>query len=149
MCETSHQWERSFTVAGGDFTSAGEAASKIKKLLGQLGLAADHIHRIAVASYEAELNIVIHAFAGEIIVAFDPDLITVIARDRGPGISDIELAMQEGYSTAPEVARQMGFGAGMGLPNMRRCSDQIQVQSEVGKGTNVIMKFHLRQKATL
>ena len=85
----------------------------------------------------------IHAFEGEIILAFDPDLITLTARDRGPGISDIELAMQEGYSTAPESARQMGFGAGMGLPNMRRCSDTIQIQSEVGQGTSVTMKFVL------
>jgi serine/threonine-protein kinase RsbT len=143
LTEPSLRLERCFKVRGGDYSTAGEAASKIKKILIQLGLDSEKIRKIAIATYEAELNIVIHAFEGEINFHIDPDFVRVMAADQGPGIADIELAMQEGYSTAPEEARQMGFGAGMGLPNMKRCSDQFTINTEVGKGTTVEMGFVL------
>ena len=143
LLDPPHKFERNFSVKGGDFAAAGEIASKVKKILMQLGLAAEVIRRIAVAVYEAELNIVIHAFEGEIVLRVDLDKVILIARDSGPGIKDIALAMQEGYSTASEEARRMGFGAGMGLPNMQRCSDQLVIYSETGKGTTVTMTFDL------
>lgn len=143
MTEPSLRLERCFKVKGGDYATAGEAAAKVKKILTQLGLDAEKIRKIAIATYEAELNIVIHAFEGEVNLQIDPYEVKIIAGDRGPGIADIELAMQEGYSTASEEARQMGFGAGMGLPNMKRCSDQFIINSEVGEGTAVEMQFLL------
>jgi serine/threonine-protein kinase RsbT len=143
LTEPSLRLERCFKVKGRDYATAGEAAGKVKKILTQLGLDAEKIRKIAIATYEAELNIVIHAFEGEVNLQIDPYEVKIIAGDRGPGIADIELAMQEGYSTASEEARQMGFGAGMGLPNMKRCSDQFIINSEVGKGTAVEMQFLL------
>jgi len=143
LTEPSLRLERCFKVKGGDYSTAGEAASKIKKILVQLGLDSEKIRKIAIATYEAELNIVIHAFTGEVKLCIDPDFVKVIVADQGPGIVDVELAMQEGYSTAPEEARQMGFGAGMGLPNMKRCSDQFVINTEFGKGTTVEMGFVL------
>ena len=143
LTEAEASLERSFKVKGGDFSTAGEAASKIKKILVQLGLDSGKIRKTAIATYEAELNIVIHAYEGELKLYIDQSLVKIIAVDRGPGIADIELAMQEGYSTASEKARQMGFGAGMGLPNMKRCADRFAIKSEVGKGTMVEMNFIL------
>lgn len=126
-----------FVVTGGDFSSAGEASTKIKKALKRIGVDEGVIHRVAVASYEAEMNVVIHASRAKMDFSVDPDRIEVIVDDEGPGIADIELAMQEGYSTASEYAREMGFGAGMGLPNMRRCADELDIQTNVGQGTCV------------
>ncbi|MGE5582757.1 MAG: ATP-binding protein [Bacillota bacterium] len=143
MTEPSLKLERSFKVKGGDYATAGEAASKIKKILVQLGIDSEKIRRIAIAAYEAELNIIIHAYEGELYFYIDQETVKVMAADSGPGIADIELAMREGYSTAPEEARQMGFGAGMGLPNMKRCSDDLVINSEIAKGTTVEMSFHL------
>lgn len=133
-----------YPVMGGDFTAAGEASSRIKKLLRQVGEDADVIRRICVASYEAEMNIVIHAHHGEMILQMEEDRVTVIASDQGPGIPDVELAMQEGYSTASDYAREMGFGAGMGLSNMKRCADRMRIDTEVGKGTCVTLEFYNR-----
>ena len=133
--------ERSFVVSGGDFALAGEGASKIKKILTQLGLGSELIRKVAVAAYEAEMNIVIHAYQGELKLYIDQDAVKVIATDRGPGIKNIELAMQEGFSTASEEARQLGFGAGMGLPNMKRCSERFEINSVIGQGTVVTMHF--------
>ncbi len=130
-----------FSVRGGDFAAAGEASSRVKSVLKQVGLGAELIRRVAIATYEAEMNVVIHAHAGEIQVSIDPARIEVAAIDSGPGIPDIDLAMQEGYSTAPEAAREMGFGAGMGLPNMKRYSDEMTIESRVGEGTSVRMVF--------
>jgi anti-sigma regulatory factor (Ser/Thr protein kinase) len=149
LTESSLRLERCFKVKGGDFAAAGEAASKVKKILVQLGLDTEKIRKIAIATYEAELNIVIHAFEGEIRLYIDPFGVKIMAADRGPGIADIELAMQEGYSTASQEARRMGFGAGMGLPNMKRCSDKFVINSEVGKGTTVEMEFILENKLTI
>ena len=109
-----------FSVRGGDFGAAGEASSRAKAILRQVGLEADLIRRVAIATYEAEMNVVIHARAAQIEMHVDAGRIEVAVVDEGPGIPDIELAMREGYSTAPETAREMGFGAGMGLPNMKR-----------------------------
>lgn len=132
-----------FDVRGGDFAAAGEASSRLKALLRQVGLSADAIRRIAIATYEAEMNVVIHARAGKIKVRLTPALVEVEVADVGPGIPDIDLAMQEGYSTAPQAAREMGFGAGMGLPNMKRCADDLAIESRVGEGTTVRMRFDL------
>jgi serine/threonine-protein kinase RsbT len=128
-----------FNVEKDDFDRAGEASSNIKKILRQLGIDAAIIRRIAIATYEAEINIVIHSLGGEIDLEVDPVSIKIIANDKGPGIANIELAMQEGYSTASDKVREMGFGAGMGLPNMKRCSDEFHVESEIGKGTTIAM----------
>lgn len=135
--------ELRFPVKGNDFIQAGEASSKIKRALQQIGMEPSLIRRVAIASYEAEMNIAIHAQHGEIIFTIWPALVQVVAADVGPGISDIELAMQVGYSTAPESARQMGFGAGMGLPNMQKCADEMQVETKVGEGTRIVIKINL------
>lgn len=128
-----------FDVDGENFTSAGEASVQVKKLLRQLGISPDVIRRVSIAMYEGEINMVIHADGGSADVIVDGDKITIILADRGPGIKDIELAMQEGYSTAPDNIRSLGFGAGMGLPNMKRYTDEMDIQSEVGVGTTVTM----------
>lgn len=131
-----------FTVEQGDFIRAGEASSKIKKTLLQLGFPGEVIRRTAIATYEAEMNIVIHSWGGFIEALISPKEVTIIAEDRGPGIPDLKLAMEEGYSTAPEHVREMGFGAGMGLPNMRNCADDFQIESEINKGTSVKMVIY-------
>lgn len=132
-----------FNVEKDDFDRAGEASSNIKKILRQLGIDAAIIRRVAIATYEAEINIVIHSLGGEIDLEVDPSNIKIIAKDKGPGIANIELAMQEGYSTASDKVREMGFGAGMGLPNMKKCSDKFQVESELGKGTTIAMSMFI------
>lgn len=131
----------SFPVEGGNYSVAGEAASKIKKVLRQLGIDSSIIRKVSIASYEAEMNIVIHAYNGELILQVNEEAITVIAKDKGPGIPDIDLAMQEGYSTASDLAREMGFGAGMGFSNMKKCSKKMDVDTKIGKGTTVTLYF--------
>lgn len=126
-----------YNVDASDFTVAGQASGAVKKVLKQLGFSADVIRRVAVAMYECEINMVIHADGGEIDVEITPGKIRMIHKDRGPGIKDIEKAMQEGYSTADEKVRELGFGAGMGLPNIKKYSDELNIISEVGKGTTV------------
>ena len=128
-----------FEIDGDSFTSAGEASVKIKKLLRGMSFTPDVIRRVSVAMYEGEINMVIHANGGTADVDVYCDRIEIILADRGPGISDIDLAMQEGYSTAPDNIRSLGFGAGMGLPNMKRYTDEMKIESEVGKGTTVYM----------
>ncbi len=135
--------EMRFPVQGNDFMQAGDASSKIKRALQQIGMESSLVRRAAIASYEAEMNIVIHAHHGELILTIWPNLIQIVAADVGPGISDIDLAMQVGYSTAPESVRQMGFGAGMGLPNMQKCADEMQVETKVGEGTRIVVKINL------
>ena len=134
---------RSYPIEPGDFITAGEAAEEIKKILKQLGIDAALIRKIAVASYEVEMNLVIHTVGGVLSLTVTPREIAIISQDKGPGIKDVELAMKAGYSTASDTAREMGFGAGMGLPNMKRCSDRFDISSEVGKGTKVEMIFNL------
>jgi len=130
-----------YNIDGEDFTSAGKASVQIKKHLRQLGLDAETIRRVSVAMYEGEINMVIHADGGLAEVILFDDRITVILADNGPGIPDISLAMQEGFSTAKDNIRSLGFGAGMGLPNMKRYSDSIHIDTEIGKGTTVTMEF--------
>lgn len=132
-----------YDVVKDDFDRAGEASSNIKKILRQLGIDAAIIRRVAIATYEAEINIVIHSLGGAIELEIDPASIRITAQDRGPGIANIELAMQEGYSTASDKVREMGFGAGMGLPNMKKCADQFNVESEVGKGTTISIVMYM------
>jgi anti-sigma regulatory factor (Ser/Thr protein kinase) len=109
----------------------------------QLGISADAVRKVAIAMYEGEINMVIHAGGGEADVDITPEAVIMTLTDHGPGIADIEQAMQEGFSTAPESVRNLGFGAGMGLPNMRKYTDEMSVESEVGKGTTVHMKVNL------
>ena len=128
-----------FDIDGDNFTSAGEASVRIKKLLREMGFTPETIRRVSVAMYEGEINMVIHANGGVADVDVFCDRIEIKLADNGPGISDIELAMQEGYSTAPDNIRSLGFGAGMGLPNMKRYTDDMKIESEVGKGTTIYM----------
>lgn len=128
-----------FDIDGDNFTSAGEASVKIKKLLRGMGFNPEVIRRVSVAMYEGEINMVIHANGGTADVDVYCDRIEIILADSGPGIADIDRAMQEGYSTAPDNIRSLGFGAGMGLPNMKRYTDEMKIESEVGKGTTVYM----------
>ena len=124
-----------FTVGEGDFFVAGEAASKVKKTLQQLGLKQEVIKKTAIIIYEAAMNVVIHASHGTIKVVIDSEAVSLQIEDVGTGIPDIDLAMKEGYSTAPYEVREMGFGAGMGLPNIKQCSDELYLDSKVGVGT--------------
>lgn len=131
-----------YEVAAGDFDRAGEASSSIKRLLQKIGVPADIIRRIAIGTYEAEMNVIIHAGGGVVAAEISPERTIVTVADNGPGIADIELAKQEGWSTAPDYVRQMGFGAGMGLPNMIKCSDEFDIVSEINQGTRIIMVFN-------
>lgn len=128
-----------FELSGSDFETAGEASSKIKLVLQQIGIRSDIIRRIAISAYEAEMNVIIHACRGLMKAKIFSDYTQINIEDEGPGIPDIKLAMQEGYSTAPDYIREMGFGAGMGLPNMVKCTDKFEISSEVGVGTKISM----------
>ncbi len=132
-----------YEVDGSDFTSAGQASVRVKKNLRQLGLPAEIIRRVSIAMYEGEINMVIHAGGGKACVMVDQDAVTIQLTDSGPGIADIDKAMQEGFSTASETVRSLGFGAGMGLPNMKRYTDSMQIDSAPGKGTRIEMKVFL------
>lgn len=131
-----------YNVISGDYIKAGEASSDIKKALMQLGFKNEIVRRVCVASYEAEINIVIHSRGGKIEVSIFENKISITAKDKGPGIKDIDLAMQEGYSTASENAREMGFGAGMGLPNIKKNCDELRINSEIGKYTEIEMTIY-------
>lgn len=132
-----------FDVDGKDFTSAGQASVQIKKNLRQIGINPETIRRVSIAMYEGEINMVIHAGGGVADVKMCEDRIEIILTDHGPGIKDINQAMQEGFSTASDMIRSLGFGAGMGLPNMKRYSDLMEIDSVVGKGTTVKMTVFL------
>lgn len=135
--------EFNFNIEGGNFSRAGTASSEVKKILKQLNVDSALIKRIVVALYEAEVNVVAHAWEGTMNVVLDGKTITVTITDKGPGIPDIGLAMQEGYSTASPEVREMGFGAGMGLPNIKKNCDQLNIESEVNVGTKVTMLTYL------
>ena len=128
-----------YPVEGGDLIEAGEASSKMKLTLKKLGLPQDVIRRASICMYEGEINMVIHADGGQAEVEVDANQIVIRMTDTGPGIPDVEQAMQEGYSTAGQTARELGFGAGMGLPNMKKYTDTMQIESTVGVGTTVRM----------
>ena len=132
-----------FDVSGDDFTRAGEASGKVKSKLKQLGIAPDAVRRVAIALYEGEINLVIHAGGGEIDVEISADDIKMTLTDEGPGIADVEKAMTEGYSTATENIRSLGFGAGMGLPNMKRYTDIMKIDTKIGEGTKIFMQINL------
>ncbi len=132
-----------YSVTSRDYQTAGDASGAIKRKLKQLGVDSAILRRIAVASYEVELNLIIHSLGGTLTMEMTPEQITLISSDVGPGIADISLALQEGYSTASEEARDLGFGAGMGLPNMKRNADEFDIQSALGAGTTITMTFHL------
>jgi anti-sigma regulatory factor (Ser/Thr protein kinase) len=133
----------SFEVNGDDFTSAGQASVQVKKNLRQLGIDPEVIRRVSIAMYEGEINMVIHAGGGTAKVLVYEDGIEIVLSDHGPGIKDIDEAMQEGFSTAPDQIRSLGFGAGMGLPNMKRYTDEMKIESTLGVGTCVTMKVAL------
>lgn len=131
-----------YQVSGEDFTRAGEASSDVKKRLKKMGSSPETVRKVAIAMYEGEINMVIHAHGGEINVEITPDEILMELKDVGPGIPDISKAMQAGYSTAPDNVRALGFGAGMGLPNMRQYSDEMHIETVLGEGTTVTMKVY-------
>lgn len=135
-----------FPIGEKDFFVAGECASRVKKTLQQLGLKQDVIKRIAIIIYEAAMNVAIHATKGYLVVHVDPDGITIVTEDVGAGIEDIDLAMKEGYSTATYEIREMGFGAGMGLSNIKQCSDDLHIESNVGVGTNLTAKVFFKNE---
>lgn len=132
-----------FDVDGEDFTSAGQASVQVKKNLRELGISPEIIRRVSIAMYEGEINMVIHAGGGVAEVNVCEDYIEIVLDDKGPGIKDIEKAMQEGYSTAPDEIRSLGFGAGMGLPNMKKHTDHIEITSTVGVGTRIVMRVNI------
>ena len=131
-----------YDVDGKDFTRAGEASSDMKNKLKTMNLDPAVVRRVAIAMYEGEINMVIHADGGTIDVDLYPEHLMLTLKDQGPGIPDIDKAMQEGYSTAPDEIVSLGFGAGMGLPNMKRASDELQIDSVLGVGTTVTMRIN-------
>ena len=132
-----------YSIKGWDFTRAGEASCEVKNTLKQIGVSQDAIRRVAIAAYEAEMNVVMYARQGKMRCEIDTTSIKIIIEDEGPGIKDIDQAMQEGFSTATSEMREMGFGAGMGLPNIKRNSDFFEISSDVGRGTKLEMVFNL------
>ena len=132
-----------FLVDAGDYQRAGEASATIKRKLKQLGISSTVLRRMAIAAYEAEMNLVIHSLGGRLILEVEPPRAYLSSNDDGPGIPDIEQAMREGYSTANEQARSLGFGAGMGLSNMKRNASDFQIESQPGAGTSIRMAFEL------
>lgn len=132
-----------YKVPGDDFTRAGEASSKAKSKLKKMGFSPDVVRKVAISMYEGEINMIIHAQGGTIDLEISPDEIQLILIDHGPGIEDVELAMKAGYSTAPDNIRSLGFGAGMGLPNMKNYSDEMTIESKVGVGTKVWVRINV------
>lgn len=133
-----------YQVSDDDFTRAGEASSSVKSKLKMMNVPPDAIRKVAISMYEGEINMVIHANGGTITVEISKDCITMILADKGPGIKNIDQAMQAGFSTAPDNIRTLGFGAGMGLPNMKKYSDEMDIQTEIGVGTTVTMKVYIQ-----
>jgi len=136
----------SFKIIGKDYENGGEASSKIKSILKKLGIPPEIIKKVSICAYESEMNIVIYAYEGEITLFIYKDRIKVEAKDIGPGIENLELAMKEGYSTAPPEAIELGFGAGMGLPNIKNNSDRMEIDTEIGKGTTLTFEVDLNEK---
>ena len=134
-----------YDVPGDDFTRAGEASGAVKGKLKQLGFPADVIRRVAIAMYEGEINMVIHAGGGTADVEVDPDCVRITLTDQGPGIPDLDLAVQEGWSTATETVRNLGFGAGMGLPNIKKYTDTLDIDTAPGEGTTMRMAVFVNQ----
>ncbi|MEE0857575.1 MAG: ATP-binding protein [Ruminococcus sp.] len=135
-----------YEVSGEDFTRAGEASGSVKKRLKSLGYDSDAIRRVAIAMYEAEINMVIHADGGYCDVDIYPDRVEVLLADSGPGIEDVDKAMQEGYSTAPDNVRNLGFGAGMGLPNIKKYTDDMKIETTLGVGTKLYLTVVVKKE---
>jgi serine/threonine-protein kinase RsbT len=133
-------FEHKYEVTGRDFTNAGRVSTSIKETLKRLGIQPAIVRRVAIASYEAEMNVVMYAAHAQVHLAVSPEAVTIVIEDSGPGIEDIGLAMQEGYSTATPEMREMGFGAGLGLPNIRKNADEFVITSEVGRGTRLFIR---------
>ena len=136
-----------YKIEGGNFSKAGYASSEVKKIIKELNLDIKTIKRIVIALYEAEVNVVAHAYSGEMIVDIQNDKIIVKIKDEGPGITDIDQAMKEGYSTASAKVREMGFGAGMGLPNIKKNSDIMKLESQIGVGSTLEIIFNYKKQA--
>lgn len=132
-----------YPISPDDFTRAGEASSDVKRKLKQMGVSPEAVRKVAIAMYEGEINMVIHAKGGEITVEITPEKILMVLDDVGPGIPDVDLAMKAGYSTAPDEVRSLGFGAGMGLPNMKKYSDEMEIETEIGVGTKITMTVNI------
>lgn len=135
--------KKEYHIPANDFSIAGEASSQVRMILSQLGVNPVIIKRTSIAMYETELNVVIHGDGGTALVEIFEDRVKILIFDEGPGIEDIELAMKEGYSTAPDSVREMGFGAGMGLSNIKKNADEFKIESEPGKGTKVYITMYL------
>ncbi len=135
-------FKKRFIIKGGDYTAAGEVSVEIKNILKDIGFDPVVIRRLAIASYEAEMNLIMYGVEGELQLTVNPDTIHLVIADTGPGIEDIDRAMQEGYSTATDEMREMGFGAGMGLPNIRKNSDEFKITSDIDKGTRLEITIH-------
>lgn len=138
----SENYSTAFEVTSGDFVSAGEASRKVKRVLQKIGINNSLIRKVAIATYEAEMNLAIHSLGGTITMNIEKDKVIINIEDKGPGIPDVNLAMTEGYSTATNEIREMGFGAGMGLPNMKNCADEFEINSEFHVGTKIKMIFN-------
>jgi len=138
--------QEEFEIAGGDFVNGGVASCRIKNILKEIGVDANILRRVAIASYEAEMNVVMYAKKGIMKLILTPNKVIIRVDDEGPGIPDIELAMQPGYSTATPEMREMGFGAGMGLPNIKKNADVFNINSTVNKGTNLEITINLNNK---
>jgi anti-sigma regulatory factor (Ser/Thr protein kinase) len=136
-------YSQTFVIEGRDFVHAGTASTEIKSILKSLGIAAAVVRRVAIAAYEAEMNAVMYAERATMTFVVTPEVIQICVEDRGPGIADIDLALQEGWSTATHEMQEMGFGAGMGLPNIKRNADEFKIRSEVGKGTRLDIVIHI------
>jgi len=137
-------YSQSFTIQGRNFFDAGKASTEIKTILKQLGIDPAIVRRVAIATYEAEMNVVMYAEEAILTLEVAPEVIKIVVDDRGAGIPDIDLAMREGYSTATPEMREMGFGAGMGLPNIKKNSDELKIASAVGKGTRLEITMYIR-----
>ena len=135
-------FQTTFGIRGGDFVHAGEASIQVKNILKEVGFDPSVIRRVAVAAYEAEMNVVMYGDGGDMTLRMKPGWVVLVVEDSGPGIADLELAMREGYSTATDEMREMGFGAGMGLPNIKKNSDVFHIYSAVDEGTRLELEFH-------
>ena len=140
---------RTFEIKGRDFSKAGSISINIKEILRELGIDPVIVRRVAIASYEAEMNVVMYANKGEMALRLNPEVIQITLEDEGPGIENIEMAMQEGYTTATDEIREMGFGAGMGLPNIKKNADVFELKSTIGKGTSYNIVFYLNSKGNV
>lgn len=141
--ESPQAMRLTYDIIGNDFNNAGKAAEQAKKVLKQIGIDSAVIRKVSIAAYEAEMNIVIHAHKGKLLFGITPIYIELVAEDQGPGIADIQKALEEGYSTAPDRIRELGFGAGMGIPNMKKFTDIFEIDSVIGKGTKVRMVINI------